>query len=709
MSEAGSSWVTVAPDASGFGRDLDKQISGETATVGSRIGAGFGRAFTIGAAAVIGAAAIIGIGVGSLVANGVEFNSAMENYTAAFTPLLGSAEAAKDKLAELTTFAKNTPFELTDVAGASQTLLAFGASSADLLPDLQMLGDIAQGNTEKFSGLALVYGQVQSNGHLMGQDLLQMINQGFNPLNQIAARTGESMTDLRARMAAGGISFEEVRQAMIDATSAGGQFYNTMQLASQTLTGAWSNTQDGIAQLSGAMTADLQPALVGVLQNGLNPMLSGLMDLITGAPGAQAAVTDAAQGLTAGVGVLGTAVESVVGNLGTVITAVAPALGSAVGAIVASLVSLLPSLLSVAAQLVLTLVSGIIYALPDLVKSAVPILLALVGGLLAELPSLIEVGIEVLLALVNGITAGLPTLIPQVVAAIVSSLTTLLSSDTLTALLQAGLAIILGLAQGLITALPGLIASLPAIILGIITFLIDSIPMLIDAGLELFLALVGALPDIILGIVDAIPKIITGIITAVIGAIPKLIEAGIRLLVALVENTPTIILEIIKAIPLIVGGIVGAFTDPKMIRSLADAGGQLLRGLWQGISDLGGWLWSQITGLGQQITGWVKSIFGIHSPSQVWRDEVGAQLGAGMALGLSDSAPDVAAAAAELARTAQVSLADAALSATLSGQAAQSDRESRREVDLSPSSLDRLVAMLEAVIRLLLRTGGTVT
>ena len=89
-----------------------------------------------------------------------------------------------------------------------------------------MLGAVALGNKEKLSSLALVFGQVSSAGRLTGQDLLQFINVGFNPLNYIAKRTGESMEELRDRMSRGAIGVEEVEQAFIDATSNGRSIKN---------------------------------------------------------------------------------------------------------------------------------------------------------------------------------------------------------------------------------------------------------------------------------------------------------------------------------------------------------------------------------------------------------------------------------------------------------------------------------------------------
>lgn len=288
-------------------------------------------------------------------------------------------------------------------------------------------------------------------------------------------------------------------------------------------------------------------------------------------------------------------------------------LGTNIGA---ALTTAIPKILQVATSLVSGLVDGIVKQAPQLIQTAIPLIVNFTTGILKMLPAILNAGIKVLVALVQGIAAALPTLIPAAVDAVVGLVKALVDNAPL--VLQAGLELILGLAKGIIDSIPALIAALPAIIIGIIDYVIGAIPMVIDAGIQLLLALVGALPDIIVGIVDAIPKIISGIITAVIGAIPKLIDAGVKLLIALVENTPTIIVEIIKAIPEIIKGIVGAFTDPAMLGQIAKAGSQLIMGLWNGIKDMGAWLWKQISGFFNGVISNIKNLFGIHSPSTVF-------------------------------------------------------------------------------------------
>jgi len=127
--------------------------------------------------------------------------------------------------------------------------------------------------------------------------------------------------------------------------------------------------------------------------------------------------------------------------------------------------------------------------------------------------------------------------------------------------------------------------------------------------------------------VAAIPQIITSLVSAIIGSIPQLIQAGIQLLVSLIKNLPTIIVEIVKAVPQIIAALVKGFTGS--IGQIVQVGGNLIKGLWQGISDAGAWLWNKISGFFGGVVDKIKNFFGIHSPSTLF-----AGLGDNMAEGL---------------------------------------------------------------------------
>lgn len=210
-------------------------------------------------------------GAGRAIANfgkiGVQYNAQMESYTTNFKVMLGSTEAAVAKVEELKKMAEKTPFGMSELAEATQTLLAFQVPAEKSTDILQMLGDVALGDKEKLKGLAVVFGQVSSAGKLQGQDLMQLINQGFNPLNYISKRTGESMEELRKRMSDGAISAQEVEQAFIDATSEGGQFHNGMLEASTTMTGLVSTLQDVINSKLGEFFSNVSNKIAEMLPN----------------------------------------------------------------------------------------------------------------------------------------------------------------------------------------------------------------------------------------------------------------------------------------------------------------------------------------------------------------------------------------------------------------------------------------------------------
>ena len=188
------------------------------------------------------------VGAGAMLLNigkqALKASSDFEQANVQFGVMLGSAEKASKLVNELQNMANVTPFETQDLLDASKTLLNFGTNLEEILPDLQMLGDISGGNKERMRSMTLAFSQMSSAGRLMGQDLLQMINAGFNPLQVISEKTGKSMAELKDEMGEGKISVEMVKQAFKDATSEGGRFYGMMDKQSETLEGRFSTLND---------------------------------------------------------------------------------------------------------------------------------------------------------------------------------------------------------------------------------------------------------------------------------------------------------------------------------------------------------------------------------------------------------------------------------------------------------------------------------
>lgn len=154
-------------------------------------------------------------------------------------------KSMSDKLIpQLKDLAKVSPLTMTDIVGAEKMMLGFNIEADKTIGFLKALSDVSMGSSQKFNSLTLAFSQMSATGKLMGQDLNQMINAGFNPLQQIAKTTGKSIATLKEEMSKGAVSAEMVQQAFIDATSAGGKFYNMSENASKTINGQISMMQD---------------------------------------------------------------------------------------------------------------------------------------------------------------------------------------------------------------------------------------------------------------------------------------------------------------------------------------------------------------------------------------------------------------------------------------------------------------------------------
>lgn len=193
-----------------------------------------------------------------------------ESLNAEFTVLLGNAEKANAFTKEIRKFAEVTPFEVKGIAENARLLLSFGMSQEKVMPTLQMLGDVAGKNSEKFAALSYAYGLVSSTGRLSGREWMQMVRSGFNPLQLIAEKTGKSMEVLREEMSKGLITIDHVNDAFRTVTSAGGMFYQNMLMQSQTLGGIFSNLQDTITEVLGSLGEAFLPALKRVLGGGIS-------------------------------------------------------------------------------------------------------------------------------------------------------------------------------------------------------------------------------------------------------------------------------------------------------------------------------------------------------------------------------------------------------------------------------------------------------
>ena len=182
----------------------------------------------------------------------------------------GNAEAADDMFARISQYGKETVYDKEGLIDAQKTMMSFGVSGEQAFEKLKQIGDIAMGDSQKMQSLALAFSQATSTGKLMGQDLLQMINAGFNPLAVISEHTGESMESLKEKMSQGAISAEMLAQAFAWATEEGALFYKGAESAGNTTQGKINELEDTFNEFLINVFNQMQPVINAFIDFGTN-------------------------------------------------------------------------------------------------------------------------------------------------------------------------------------------------------------------------------------------------------------------------------------------------------------------------------------------------------------------------------------------------------------------------------------------------------
>ena len=401
-------YAKIALDTGDYEKSLE-DASGKTSSFADKLKTGLATAAKVGTAA-IGAASTAIVALGKI---GLDYNSQMEQYTTNFTTMLGSQEAAVQKVEELKKFAASTPLSMDDLAKGTQTLLAFGVESENSTSILRQLGDIALGDADKMQRLSTAFGKATAAGKVTGDTVQQMIDAGWNPLIQISQTAGETMEETQKRMSAGKISVEELQAAMDAVTSGTGQFAGGMEAASHTTQGLMSTLQDNARALVGEVFQPISDGLLG-------EVLPSAIEAISG---------------------LTTAFRE------NGISGMIEAAGGIVGSAIGEFTNALPQFVSTAVDIVKSLVNGIKDNLPQIAESAVTTVETLVDGIIDMLPSIIETGLKLIVALANSLITHLPQLIvkiPEIIRAIVKGF-----SEGMPNIIEIGKNIVNGVWQGI--------------------------------------------------------------------------------------------------------------------------------------------------------------------------------------------------------------------------------------------------------------------
>ena len=486
-----------------------------------------------GAGVAVAAVGAVTAALGAGVVAGVKYNASIESYQTSFEVMTGSAEKAAEVIDKLKKVGAETPFELPDLADTTQLLMNYGFSADEAMDKMMMLGDISQGSADKMSRIATAYGQMSSAGKVSLEDVKQMIEAGFNPLQEISESTGESMASSYDRISKGTISVDEITASMQRATSEGGKYFQSMEKQSQTFSGLISTLKDNAQQLLGEI---------------VKPISDGLTE------------------------------------------------------------SLLPAAISAIEQLTQGFeengVSGMIQAAGNIVNG-------LFTGIIENAPLLISAGMELLNQFLLGIATGIPTLLTK------------------------GFEIVTQLTLGILQNLPQLITQGAAVITNFVNGLLSSLPSVLQSGVQMILRLVDGIINNLPAIVSAAAQAIARFVASVASNLPQILSTGIKIIGELASGLIRAIPNLVGKIPQIISAIKDAFLSVDWI----SVGVNIIKGIASGVASAAGQLVDAAVSAATGALNWVKSKLGIHSPSRVFRDQVGKNMALGIGVGFEDNIP----------------------------------------------------------------------
>ena len=177
----------------------------------------------------------------------------LQNARQSFEVLTGSADNASKVMADLAAYAKATPFEFNQIAGATKTLLGFGSTVDNVGGQIRQIGDIAGATGGDVGNIALVFGQVQAQGRLMGQDFLQLINNGVALGDVLAKKLGVPASEVKKKIEEGAVTFDVFSAAVTEATGVGGKYFGGADKLAQTLSGRISTLKDNFTAMVGTL------------------------------------------------------------------------------------------------------------------------------------------------------------------------------------------------------------------------------------------------------------------------------------------------------------------------------------------------------------------------------------------------------------------------------------------------------------------------
>lgn len=590
MAEDGSVVIKIKGDDSPFQKVLGK--------IGSAVNA-----------AVKASAAAVGAASAGVAALG----TACINAYADYEQLAGGVETLfKDSAETIHSFADNA--YKTAGLSANEYMETVTSFSASLLQSLD-------GDTEKAAAAAdLAITDMADNANKMGtaMESIQYAYQGF-------AKQNYTMLD-NLKLGYGGTK-EEMQRLLADAEKLSGVKYDLssyadiveaihviqteMGITGTTAKEASTTIQGSVASMKAAW-ANLMVGMADDTQD-FDLLLSNFIE----------SIGTVADNLLPRIGV-------VIEGMGKLVAGLAPKIASALPTLTNEL---LPNLVELGVQSISALVQGIQENGDSLAAGALSIVGTLAEGIAELLPMVADTAASLAVSLADGLTESLPNIIPvaiETISTLVENLT-----ENANTIIEAGIQIILALGEGLIAALPQLIETVPQIVINIANVINDNAPKLVDTALYLITRLAVGLVQAIPTLVVNIPKIIEAIVAAFMAF--QWLNLGKQLIDGVANGVKKAGESMATAAKNAFSKFKAKITGSEVATELKNIGKYIIDGIVGGIKSSLSRIANIAGKIKDTLLSKLKGLFKIASPSKLMKEEVGAYIGEGIAVGIEES------------------------------------------------------------------------
>ena len=288
-------------------------------------------------------------------------------------------------------------------------------------------------------------------------------------------------------------------------------------------------------------------------------------------------------------------------------------------------------------------------AADNVVNALLDIVPRLISGFAEMTPALLDKAVDIAGKLISSLSQGIAEGIPKIVEKgmqMLTNLTNFLSSDGGTQMINSGLKLIENLVRGLANSLPVLVSYIPQIILGIVNTIANNLPQIIQTGVNLIESLIVGILNCVPKLIEQFPNIIRSIIN--LWKATNWFSLGTYLITAILNG----ISQLISAIPNLLRSIGSSTVSAFRSIDWYSLGSNIINGIINGLRNGVGAIMDAARNVAQSALNAAKSFLGIHSPSRVFRDQVGLQSDAGQAEGMIENADLVEDAAREVSQKA---------------------------------------------------------